>query len=236
MQEEQRRRRVLLASLAHPDDESFGLGGTLARYSDSGADVWLICATGGEAGVNRLKEARGEENLPHIREDELHCAKQVLKIKGVCRLGYRDSGMLGSPDNQHPNSLMQADEEEVVGQIVEIIRKVRPQVVITFDRQGGYGHPDHVAMHRYTTAAFYAAGDPDRFPKQIEMGLSPYQPMKLYYLTRPRSLMQRLVAAIRAAGRDPTHLGYNRDVDLTHWGVPDEEVTTRIDITRYRLA
>src|SRR5439155_24516259 len=110
--------------------------------------------------------------------------------------GYRDSGMAGTPDNEHPACFHQAHLEEATGRLIRIVREERPQVLVTYEAQGTYGHPDHVRAHQITVAAFDAAGDADRFP---EAG-PPWQPDKLYYIVRPRSRTEALLRAAREAG------------------------------------
>ena len=140
--DEENRKKVLLSVLSHPDDESFGMGGTLAKYAEEGTDVYLICATRGEAGEVDPKYLEGYSSLAQMREKELRCAAKQLGIKAVHLLGYRDSGMTGSVDNQNPAALINAPMDRVAKEIAEYIRKVQPQVVLTFDPIGGYRHPD----------------------------------------------------------------------------------------------
>jgi len=219
----------LLAVFAHPDDESFGIGGTLARYAAEGVKVCLICATGGEEGEIYDPSLGTREQIAEIRERELRCACRVLGISELHLLGYRDSGMEGTPANQDPRSLVQADPHEVVGRIVRLIRQIRPQVMVTFEEGGGYGHPDHKAIHRHAKAAFYAAGDPDQYPEHLAEGLEPYAPQRLYYTAFPRSVFQKLVQAAKEMGIEPP----DRYRDLESLGVPDEFCTTRVDISAY---
>ena len=146
--------RRMLVSLAHPDDESFGMAGTIARYVNEGVEVSLICSTNGDAGVTDPKFLEDYDTMTELRLAELHCAAETLGFSKVYAFGYRDSGMEGAEDNQHPDSLYQADMDEVIGRIVKAIRETRPQVVVTFDPYGGYGHPDHIKMHKATTRAF----------------------------------------------------------------------------------
>lgn len=203
-------KKRLLAVFAHPDDESFGPGGTLARYAQSGVEVHLICATRGEVG-NIPEALAGKENsVAELREAELRCASYQLGIEKVHFLDYRDSGMSGSDDNDHPNSLVQAPLEDVTEKVAQMIRKIRPQVVITFDPQGGYLHPDHIAMHDATVAAFHAAADPDKFPGPFP----PYQPQKLYFTTFPVKLLRTALRLTQFVRRDPTKWGRNNDIDL----------------------
>jgi LmbE family N-acetylglucosaminyl deacetylase len=216
----------LLAVLAHPDDETFGTGGTLARYAWSGTRVHLICATGGEAGTVDPHFLEGFNSIAELRRNELECAARTLGLNSVEMLGYRDSGMPGSADNRHPNALAAADIEAVTARIVHSIRRLRPQVVITFDPIGGYRHPDHIAVHQATVNAFYAAGDPQQFPED----LPPYQPQKLYYQTFPRRLLRLFVRILPLFGRDPRRFGRNQDVDLTELAHVDFPIHAGIDI------
>src|SRR3972149_2720342 len=154
-------KRTILAVLAHPDDESFGMGGTLAFYASKGVDVHLICATRGEAGTVEAAFLKRHKTIAKLREAELRCAAKALGLKSVSYLGYRDSGMAGSKDNQHARSLLSAPVDEVAAKIVAHIRRLKPQVVLTFDEVGGYHHPDHIAGNPGTGRAFHAAGNTD---------------------------------------------------------------------------
>jgi LmbE family N-acetylglucosaminyl deacetylase len=222
-------RRTLLAVFAHPDDESFGIGGTLARYAAEGVHVVLACATLGEAGEIHDPSLGTREQLAEIRERELRCACDVLGISELHLLGYRDSGMAGSPDNDDPRALIQADPAEVVGKIVRVIRQVRPQVVITFEKGGGYGHPDHMAIHRHTVAAFQAAGDPSRYPEHLAMGLEPHVPQKLYFTALPRRFFRGLAQRLKEMGLEDRFA----DFDWESRGLPDELCTAEIDVSDY---
>lgn len=204
------KKKRLLAVFAHPDDESFGPGGTLALYANRGVEVHLICATRGEAGNIPESLAGKEGSVAELREAELRCAAFQLGLEEVHFLDYRDSGMSGSSDNEHPSSLAIAPTEEVAAKITQIIRQIRPHVVITFDPQGGYFHPDHVAIHEATTLAFHAAGNPDRSPGEH----SHYQPQKLYYTTFPVKLLRAVLRLSQLFGRDPRKWGRNNDIDL----------------------
>jgi N-acetyl-1-D-myo-inositol-2-amino-2-deoxy-alpha-D-glucopyranoside deacetylase len=208
--EKQNSGRVLLAVLAHPDDESFGMGGTLALYASQGVKVHLVCATHGESGEVDPEYLEGYESISDRREHELRCAAQILGLAGVHFLDYRDSGMQGSANNTHPRALAAAAVEEVAAKVVHYIRMLKPQVVLTFDPIGGYHHPDHIAAHKATLRAFYAAGDPDQFPD----GLPPYKPHKLYFHTIPRGFLRLAVRILPLFGRDPHQWGRNNDIDL----------------------
>jgi LmbE family N-acetylglucosaminyl deacetylase len=139
--------RTILAFFAHPDDEAFGTGGTMAKYADAGDTVKLVCATGGESGVNRL-DAEDLLGLGEARMVELQRACEQLGIEPPDFLGYRDSGMAGTPENEHPEALHMADLDAVARQIRLRIEAERPDAVITFERYGWYGHPDHVKVYQ----------------------------------------------------------------------------------------
>lgn len=204
----------LLAVFAHPDDETFGLGPTLLHYTRQGVGTYLICATNGDLGDAPPELLRGFASVGDLRLHELACAAEKLGIRRVFTLGYRDSGMMGDPANQHPDSLWQADQETLVGRIVRVIREVWPQVVVTFDPYGGYGHPDHIAIHRATVSAFHQAGEAERYPEQITDGLTVHRPARLYYMLIPRAMIRVAVALTRLLGRDPRRMGRNRDLDM----------------------
>jgi LmbE family N-acetylglucosaminyl deacetylase len=173
----------LLAIFAHPDDESFTIGGTLAHYAAAGIDVDLVCATRGEAGEISDPALATPETLAQVREEELRCAAAVLGIRELIFLGYRDSGMVDSAANGHTGAFINAPAYEVVPRLVEIVRRLRPRVVITFEPNGGYGHPDHLAIHRHTLAAFTAAGAPNYRP---DLGPA-WQAGRLFYTAFPQS-------------------------------------------------
>jgi len=222
-------RLTLMAVFAHPDDESFGTGGTLARYgADPDVRVLLVCATRGEAGEISDPKLATPERLGEVREKELRCACQDLGIDDVFFLDYRDSGMAGTAENLDPRALAQADFDEAVGKIVAHIRREQPQVVVTFDENGGYGHPDHVAVHHYTKAAFAAAADPAQYPTQIEAGLEPYQAQKLYFTAIPRRFFVAVAEKMLELGIEiPAR--YLERLDGP-FGLPDEACTTDIDV------
>lgn len=206
--------RRMLVALAHPDDESFGMAGTIARYAAEGVEITLICATNGDVGSADDEFLQQYESMAELRMAELYCAAGELGFADIHTFGYRDSGMPGSPDNDHPDSLHAAPLEEVTERIVRAIRTARPQVVITFDPFGGYGHPDHIKMHQATVRAFEAAGDPACFPAQVEGGLEPYAPQKLYYLTQDRRVLKFLVRLMPLLGQDPERMGRNQDINF----------------------
>jgi N-acetyl-1-D-myo-inositol-2-amino-2-deoxy-alpha-D-glucopyranoside deacetylase len=195
---------------AHPDDESFGVGGTLAQYAAAGVKVYYICGTRGEVGEVAPEFLKGYASISDLRTHELECAAGILGLAGVIYLGYRDSGMAGTEDNKHPRALMAAPLEEVTGRVVEVFRRLKPQVVVTFDPIGGYHHPDHIAMHNAAVMAFHAAGDDTKYP-----GAGPsFQSQKLYFHVFPHTLMKIMVKAMIFFRRDVHHFGKNRDIDL----------------------
>ncbi len=215
----------LLAVLAHPDDESFATGGTLAHYASEGVEVHLICATRGEAGTMPPEMQLNAEETASMRMDELHCAAAELGLADVHILGYRDSGMSGSSDNSHPNALAAAPVAEVSEKIAGLIRMIRPQVVITHDPIGGYRHPDHIAIHKATVEAFNSV--------RVELGGSSThqnsRPQKLYYHTFPRRFLRFMVRLLPLFGKDPRKFGRNEDVDLLEVIRVDFPIHARID-------
>jgi LmbE family N-acetylglucosaminyl deacetylase len=219
---------TILAVLAHPDDETFGMGGTLALYAQKGVSVHLICATRGEVGDVEPHFMEGYESIGELREHELRCAAEILGLSGVHFLDYRDSGMPGSPDNEHPQALAAAPLDEVAAKVTGYIRELQPQVVLTFDPIGGYRHPDHIAIHNATVQAFHAAGEAGQFPDE---GV-PFQPDKLYFHTFPRGLFTWMVRLLPLVGRDPRRFGRNGDIDLLELAGEEFPVHARINYSQ----
>lgn len=203
--------KTILVVLAHPDDETFGTGGTLALYAQQGVKVHLVCATRGEVGEMDPKYMQGFSSVGERREAELRCAAGKLGLSGVYFLGYRDSGMPGSPDNQHPNALAAQPVQEVAARVAMYIRKLKPQVVITFDPIGGYRHPDHIAIHNATVSGFSLAASGDF---RDEENLPPFQAERLFFHTMPHTFLRVAVFMLRLAGKDPRRFGTNGDIDL----------------------
>ncbi|MGI8912196.1 MAG: N-acetyl-1-D-myo-inositol-2-amino-2-deoxy-alpha-D-glucopyranoside deacetylase [Chloroflexota bacterium] len=222
---------TLLAVHAHPDDEAFSMGGTYAKAAAVGIHTVLICATRGDVGEIHdpdLDPLEAQARLAAIREGELRQACAILGIAELHFLGYRDSGMAGTPENDDRRNFYNADREEATERVTRLIRQCRPHVVVTYNEHGGYGHPDHIAAHRTTLAAVAAAADPARFPEQE---LPAWDVAKLYYTAFPRSALERLGAALRERGIAPPFGGEERDpADFT---VPDAQVTTRVDVRDY---
>ncbi|HEY0719074.1 MAG TPA: N-acetyl-1-D-myo-inositol-2-amino-2-deoxy-alpha-D-glucopyranoside deacetylase [Streptosporangiaceae bacterium] len=239
-------RRLLLVH-AHPDDESIGTGATMARYAAEGAQVTLVTCTLGELGeiippgLAHLAAGAGDQ-LGGYRIGELAAACAVL---GVCDhrfLGgagrWRDSGMIGTPENEDPRCFWRASLDEAALDLAAVIREVRPQVMVTYDDDGFYGHPDHIQAHRVAWRAFALAADP---AVSVDGGLAPWAVAKFYASTTPRSALEAEMTELRAArardlrtGGDPGLPRHWRlpesEADLVY-GVPDEQVSTEIDGT-----
>lgn len=224
--------RRLLISFAHPDDESFGLGGLIAKYVAQGVDVYLICATNGDVGTVSPEMLNGYSSVRELRLAELKCASDKLGFKRVVLLGYKDSGMMQDPTTKDPECLWynwQHTPEAVTRRVVEVLREIRPHVVITFNRYGGYGHPDHIAIQRATTEAFTLAGDAG----YLTPGLAPYAPQKLYYNSFPTMLLRFNLLRLRLKGEDPRRMGRNKDIDMQAVLDNVEPIHTKVDIRGY---
>jgi mycothiol S-conjugate amidase len=219
--------KTLLAVLAHPDDESFGLGGTLALYARKGYYTYLICATRGEAGTLDEEHLKGFKDTAELRTDELNRAAKILGLKRVFFLDYRDSGMPGTEENKHPNAQINHSVDEVAAKVVKYIRELKPDVVITFDPIGGYKHPDHIHIHRATVLAFEKANDASFHP---EAG-SPFKPRALYFQVFSRRILRLMVRLMPLFGQDPTKFGQNKDVNLKELAEVDFPVHLRLNIT-----
>jgi N-acetyl-1-D-myo-inositol-2-amino-2-deoxy-alpha-D-glucopyranoside deacetylase len=224
--------RSLLLVHAHPDDEVIGTGATMARYASEGVHVTLVTCTLGEEGeilvpdLAHLASDRADELGQH-RIRELADSMTALGVTDHRFLGgpgrWRDSGMMGTPQNDRPDTFWQADLDEATRALVAVMREVRPQVVVTYDEKGGYGHPDHVQAHRVTVAAFERAGDGSYAP---ETG-APWEPAKLYYTAIPKSVLQAGIDHLKEVG-DTSFFGVDSADDLP-FGNPDADVTTEID-------
>ena len=219
-------KQTLLAVLAHPDDESFGMGGTLALYAARGVDVYLVCATRGEVGEVDAEHMKGFSSIGEMREAELRCAAGILGLKEVFFLGYRDSGMPGSVENDHPDAQIGHRIREVAGRVVHYIRELKPEVVLTFDPVGGYRHPDHIHIQQATTLAFEQAANPEFFP---EAG-APFSPKALYYHIFPHGFLKVAVFFLRLFRKDPRKFGKNGDIDIAAIAEVDFPTHARINI------
>lgn len=225
-------RLTLMTVHAHPDDECMTTGGVLARYGREGLRTVLVTATRGEEGEvvdPEMDPAEVKPKLGDVRVAELERSCQHLGVEELHVLGYRDSGMVGWDANNHPDCLAQADLHEATGRLVQLIRQIRPHVLTCYDKDGGYGHPDHIQVHRMTVAAFHAAGDATQYR---DGGLQPWQPQKLYYTAYPRSYTWSRYALMRAHGAEPPSDRPDFDPHKVD-GIPDEAITTRVDVRDY---
>lgn len=213
----------LLGLFAHPDDEQL-MSGAFAKYAAEGVRTGLICATRGEVG--EIAEAdpplATPETLGQVREGEMRAAAQAISIQDLWFLDYRDSGMIGTPDNDNPASFYRADSNEALEKIVKIIREFQPTVMVTFDPTGGYGHPDHLTICKLATEAFNAAADPNLYPGTGQ----PWQAERLFYTSFPRSTARKLQEFIEQSN---TETGF-RSLNLEEYGLPDEEITHVLDV------
>jgi N-acetyl-1-D-myo-inositol-2-amino-2-deoxy-alpha-D-glucopyranoside deacetylase len=225
-------RRLLLVH-AHPDDETIGNGVTMARYVGEGAHVTLVTCTLGEEGEVLVPElahlaADQDDQLGQHRIGELATAMEAIGVRDHWFLGgpgrYRDSGMMGLPTNDRPDCFWQADLDEAAGFLVEVIREVRPQVLVTYDDDGGYGHPDHIQAHRVAMRGVELAADPAHGRGE------PWQVAKIYWNAIPETVLREGIRAVREAGDQTFFEGMDPDTDeMPSFVLPDDLVTTRID-------
>jgi N-acetyl-1-D-myo-inositol-2-amino-2-deoxy-alpha-D-glucopyranoside deacetylase len=218
--------RTLLAVHAHPDDECIGTGGILARYQAEGARTVLVTCTDGAVGEISDPALATPENLAEVRSRELDEAVRILGISRLVKLGYRDSGMAGTADNNNPASFQQADLDAAIRRVVAVVREERPAIIVTYDENGGYGHPDHIRAHQVAAAAFRLAGDPNYAAEG-----APWTVSKLYYSVIPRSALRAFGERLRAAGLQ-TPFSDLDDSAMTI-GVEDSEVTTIVDVSGF---
>ena len=246
---------TLMTMHAHPDDETIGTGGTMAKAVAEGKRVVLITCTRGELGeivVADLDTPDNHRRLGELRASELERAMGRLGVTEWHNLGYRDSDMMGRPGNLDPRSFWQADLDEAARRLVWFIRRLQPDVVTTYNDFGGYGHPDHIRTHDVTIRAYPRAGDPAWYPEQLapehggtgpsaaEGGLAPWTPSKLYEQAIPASTRNAMRERLEALGK-PSF--WSPPVDATaeqlaefeaymaRMLVPDEIVTTWVDIS-----
>ena len=223
-------RRILFVH-AHPDDETIGTGATMAYYADSGAHVTLVTCTLGEEGEIHLPELAGlaataADQLGGYRLTELAAACSALGVSDHRFLGYagryRDSGMMGLPTNDVPTCFWQADLDTAAGELLEVIREIRPQVLVTYDENGFYGHPDHIQVNRVSMRAVELAA---------AEGIAP---AKVYWGAVPRSVLAQGLGAFAESTSNPFE-GVERAEDLP-FGCADEEIAARIEATDYAPA
>ncbi len=219
----------LLGAYGHPDDEQ-GVSGLMRKYANAGVNVTLVCATRGEAGEIAPGVNATPQTLGQVREEELRCAAEKIGITNLYFLDYRDSGMIGTPENSDARCLWQANLMEVTEKLVRLVRRHKPQVILTFDPNGGYGHPDHIKIHQAAMIAYFVAGDARIFPEQItKEDLQPWTPLKLYWGAFSRSTFQKYADMAKQAGveiPEPMKQFLKR-------GTPDEAITTRVSVADF---
>lgn len=215
-------RRTLMAVHAHPDDEVFSTGGTLAKYAAAGDRPIVVYGTRGEEGEMHDPDRRPEEAIPRlgeIRTAEVQAAADVLGVRDLYFLGYRDSGMADTEANHRPDNFHNAPLDEAVDRLLAIMQRTQPLVVVTYDENGGYGHPDHIKTHQVTVEAFRRAQG------------KPWAPRKLYFAARSREGFRRYVEGIKEYGVEiPWVRG---DINWDEYGTPDGDITAHIDIAQF---
>jgi mycothiol S-conjugate amidase len=218
----------LLTIHAHPDDESSKGAGTVARYHAEGVRTVLVCCTGGEAGdiLNPAMDTdEVKARLPEVRREELDRAAAIIGYDEVVHLGYRDSGMPDSEANAHPDAFANADLDEAVGRLVAVLRRERPQVIVTYaDDQQGYPHPDHLRVHDITHPAVERAADPAWYP---EAG-APWQVAKVYYSIWSKRRVEQTHEKFLELGLESP---FNDEWLDRPW--QDHRITTSVDIAGY---
>ena len=225
----------VLSVHAHPDDEASKGAATMARYGAEGVRTVLVTCTGGEAGDILNPAADTEDvraDLGAVRMRELDEAVRIIGYDALYLLGYRDSGMVDTDHNAHPDNFANADLDEAVGRLVEIVRAERPQVLVGYARDRVYAHPDHVRVHEITVLAFERAGDPDWYP---ELG-APWQPLKLYYTSGfTKERIQSMHDWFVEQGEESPFVKWmeRMDEELEEDAEPDAVTTTRIDVRDY---
>lgn len=219
MADETPRAPRLMTIFAHPDDESFSLAGSLARATNAGYPVAVVCATRGEEGKIADPALATQENLGQVREQELRAAMAAVGVSDVVFLDYIDG------------HLAEADQMEALAKVVYQIRRFQPDVVVTFGPNGGYGHVDHVAIHRLATAGVSAAAEPANFPEQLSKDITPHRARKVYYSAFPRERMLAMRDEARARGEDFIPGGDEATIPVEEMGMPMAEITTIIRLT-----
>jgi LmbE family N-acetylglucosaminyl deacetylase len=246
-------RPTLMTVHAHPDDESIGTGGSMAKAVAAGQRVVLVTCTRGEMGeivVPDMDTADNHRRLGELRAAELERAMAQLGVTEWENLGYRDSDMMDRPGNRDPRCFWQADLDEAARRLVWLIRRYQPDVITTYNDFGGYGHPDHIRTHDVTVRAFPRAGDPAWYPEQLAPehggtgpsaeagGLAPWTPSKLYEQAIPASVRKRMEEAQAARGEKPfwappddatPEQVAEMEAFAAKMLVPDESVTTWVD-------
>ena len=207
---------TLMAVHAHPDDEASGTGGVLARYAAEGVRTVVVTCTDGRCGDGPGGTKAGQPGhdaaqVVAARQAELEASCAVLGVDSLELLGYADSGMAGWASNDTPGSFWSTPVDEAAARLAELIRRYEPDVVVTYDENGGYGHPDHVQAHRVTMAALASTGSA----------------AKVYWTTAPRSFMDTFAEMAAVAGLE---MG-EQEQEMPEIGLPDEEITTWVDVS-----
>jgi N-acetyl-1-D-myo-inositol-2-amino-2-deoxy-alpha-D-glucopyranoside deacetylase len=248
---------TLMPVHAHPDDETIGTGGTMAKAVADGRRVVLVTCTRGEMGeivVPELDTPENHRRLGELRAVELERAMAALGVTEWENLGYKDSDMMGRPGNRDARCFWQANLDEAIGRLVFLVRTYRPDVMTTYNDFGGYGHPDHIRTHLVAVGAFARAGDPSWYPEQLapehggtgaaidEGGLAPWAPAKLYEQAIPASVRTAIQERMEAMGErsfwsppedaTPEQLA-EFEAYAARMLVPDETVTTWVDVNPY---
>jgi LmbE family N-acetylglucosaminyl deacetylase len=216
------RRLTLMAVHAHPDDEATGTGGVLARCAAEGIRTVLVTCTDGGCGDGPGGVKPGEPGhdlaaVVAMRRGELEASCAILKVSDLEMLGYSDSGMMGWSTNDAPGSFWTAPVADAAARLGELIKRYHPDVVVTYDENGFYGHPDHIQAHRITMAAVASTG----------------LPAKVYWTTAPRSKMQEFGRVMRELGADWDDPDPSSDGPQPEIGLPDEQITTWVDTTAF---
>ena len=235
----------LLLVHAHPDDECFATGGLIARSIAEGRRVDLVVCTGGEEGEIHDPSLDPEEAKPRMREiraAELDCSVAVLSGGGpgelhLHRLGYRDSGMMDSEANAHPEAFWQADLDEATGRLVAVVREAKPAVMVTYDANGNYGHPDHINAHRVGVSAMQAAADPSRF---TDAGPA-FAVDKFYEVAFNRDRWTAVLAEMKERGlklpwdmdEEPVS---SESAEEESFGVPEADITALVEVAAWAPA
>lgn len=221
----------LLTVHAHPDDETISTGGILAAAAAEGRTTTVVTCTGGEHGTIFAADvdvAAVAPRLAEVRAGELAAALEILGVSQHRPLGYVDSGIVGADTNADPHSFWRADVDEAVGHLVAVIRAVRPEVLVTYDAFGGYGHPDHVQTHRVAVLAVEAAAMAALYPD----GGPAWRTPKVYYSTLPKHTIALLNAAMTSAGM-LSPFGTATDPAQVPMGTPDAHVTATVDVSAH---
>jgi N-acetyl-1-D-myo-inositol-2-amino-2-deoxy-alpha-D-glucopyranoside deacetylase len=236
-------RLTLMTVHAHPDDETISTGGVMAKAVADGHRVVLVTCTRGEQGeivVPEIDTPANHRRLGELRAAELEAAMDELNVTEWENLGYRDSDMMGREGNNDPRTFWQADLDEAAGRLTWLVRRYQPEVITTYNSFGGYGHPDHIRTHDVAVRAFARAGDPAWYPKQLEAGVSTWEPKKLYETAIPASVRDAMRDAMKAAGRPsfwepPEDATEEQRREFEEFAakmlVPDESITTWVDIS-----